>query len=49
MTDIANELSLSIKTVSTHKSHILDKMAMESTVDLVRYALKHGLMNDAGQ
>lgn len=49
MTDIANELSLSIKTVSTHKSHIMDKMEMDSTVELVRYALKNGLMDDAGQ
>jgi DNA-binding NarL/FixJ family response regulator len=49
MTDIANELSLSIKTVSTHKSHILEKMGMDSTVELVRYAIKHGLMDDAGR
>jgi DNA-binding NarL/FixJ family response regulator len=48
MTDIAHELSLSIKTVSTHKSHIMEKMAMDSTVELVRYALKHGLMDDNG-
>jgi len=49
MTDIANELSLSIKTVSTHKSHIMDKMRMDSTVEMVRYALKHGLLDDSGQ
>lgn len=49
MTDIANELSLSIKTVSTHKSHILEKMGMDSTVELLRYALKHGLMDDTGR
>lgn len=48
MTDIANELSLSIKTVSTHKSHIMDKMGLDSTVELVRYALKNGLMDDSG-
>lgn len=49
MTDMANELSLSIKTVSTHKSHIMDKMRMDSTVEMVRYALKHGLLDDSGQ
>lgn len=46
MTDIANELSLSIKTVSTHKSHIMTKMAMSTQVDLVRYAIAHHLLAD---
>jgi DNA-binding NarL/FixJ family response regulator len=44
LTDIAHELSLSIKTVSTHKSHILNKMNMRSHVDLLRYALEHHLL-----
>ena len=44
LTDIATELGLSIKTVSTHKSHILDKMGFAHDVDLVRYALLHGLV-----
>jgi DNA-binding NarL/FixJ family response regulator len=43
MTDIADELALSIKTVSTHKSHILTKMGLCNQVDLVRYALEHQL------
>jgi len=47
LTDIANELSLSIKTVSTHKSHILDKMNLGSGVELLRYAMEHGLLDDA--
>ena len=42
-TDIAEQLHLSVKTVSTHKTHILEKMAMDSTADLVRYAVEHGL------
>jgi two-component system, NarL family, invasion response regulator UvrY len=46
MTDIANELTLSIKTVSTHKSHILSKMGMGNQVDLVRYALQHHLTDE---
>ena len=46
MTDIANELSLSIKTVSTHKSHIMSKMDMSTQVELVRYAIAHHLMSD---
>ncbi len=43
LTDIAAELTLSVKTISTHKSHILDKMNADHDVDLVRYALQHGL------
>ena len=47
MTAMAQELSLSIKTVSTHKSHILGKMNMGSQVELVRYAMEHHLLDDA--
>jgi DNA-binding NarL/FixJ family response regulator len=43
LTDIAEELSLSIKTVSTHKSRILQKMQMAGDTDLVRYAIAKGL------
>ena len=49
LTEIAAELSLSIKTVSTHKSHILIKMGMTSQVELVRYAIEHHLMEDLGR
>jgi DNA-binding NarL/FixJ family response regulator len=45
LTEIADELSLSIKTVSTHKSHILAKMNMANQVDLVRYAIEHNLLD----
>jgi two-component system, NarL family, invasion response regulator UvrY len=47
LTAIAEELSLSVKTVSTHKSHILAKMDMATQVDLVRYALAHKLLDGA--
>jgi DNA-binding NarL/FixJ family response regulator len=42
-TGIAERLHLSVKTVSTHKTRILEKMGMESTADLVRYAVERGL------
>ncbi|MBI2749105.1 MAG: response regulator transcription factor [Burkholderiales bacterium] len=45
LTDIATKLSLSIKTVSTHKSNILSKMNLASTVDLFRYAVEHDLLD----
>ena len=44
LTSIANDLCLSVKTVSTHKSHILSKMNMSSDVDLARYAIEHKLL-----
>jgi two-component system invasion response regulator UvrY len=46
LTEIANELSLSIKTVSTHKSHIMSKMGMSTQVEWVRYAIAHHLISD---
>ena len=48
LTEIADGLHLSVKTVSTHKTHILQKMSMSGTADLVRYALEHQLLDDAG-
>jgi DNA-binding NarL/FixJ family response regulator len=42
-TEIADKLHLSVKTVSTHKTRILEKMSMESTADLVRYAVEKKL------
>jgi DNA-binding NarL/FixJ family response regulator len=45
LTAIAEEFSLSVKTVSTHKSHILTKMDMSTQVDLVRYAIEHNLLD----
>ena len=47
LTEIADELCLSIKTVSTHKSHILGKMNLAGQVDLVRYAIEHNLLDPA--
>ena len=43
-TDIAERLHLSVKTVSTHKTRILEKMGMQSTAELVRYAIENKLM-----
>ena len=43
MSNIARDLNLSIKTVSTHKTNLLAKMDAGTTADLVRYALRHDL------
>ncbi len=45
VSDIAERLHLSGKTVSTHKARILEKMAMDSVADLVRYAVAHQLFD----
>jgi len=42
-TRIANELSLSVKTVSTHKTRLLKKMGLQHQGELVRYAIEHNL------
>jgi DNA-binding NarL/FixJ family response regulator len=41
--EIAAELSVSVKTVRTHRDRILDKMSMKNDVELTRYALEHHL------
>jgi len=43
ITVIADELHLSVKTVSTHKRRILDKLALDSTAALVRFGMQNGL------
>ena len=41
--DIAYRLHLSVKTVSTYRGRILEKLRVSSTADLIRYALQHGV------
>lgn len=48
VTEIGQALRLSVKTVSTHKARILQKMESASAADLVRYAVEHGLLDDSG-
>jgi DNA-binding NarL/FixJ family response regulator len=43
-TEIGQRLHLSVKTVSTHKTRILDKLNLGSTAELVRYAMEHRLL-----
>jgi len=44
ITHIAKELSLSPNTVSTYRLRILKKLKLETNADLVRYSVKHGLV-----
>jgi len=41
---IGRELSLSVKTVSTHRSHILAKMGMKNNSEIIRYAVENKLL-----
>jgi DNA-binding NarL/FixJ family response regulator len=41
--EIARELNLSVKTISTYRARILVKMSIESTAQLIRYAVQNGL------
>lgn len=43
-TEIGERLHLSVKTVSTHKTRILEKLGVKSTAELVRYVIEHRLM-----
>jgi DNA-binding NarL/FixJ family response regulator len=43
ITDIAAEMNLSVKTVSTYRKRILDKLGMASNSELVGYAIRHSL------
>jgi len=43
--EIADRLHLSPKTISTHKMRLMQKLAIDNNVDLVRYAIRHGLIS----
>jgi DNA-binding NarL/FixJ family response regulator len=43
--EIANELSLSIKTISTYRTRMLEKMNMKTNAELIHYSIKHELVD----
>ena len=43
--EIGDLLFISVKTVNTHKQNILEKLELKSNADIVKYALKNGLIN----
>jgi len=42
--EIAAKLFISIRTVESHKNNIMEKLEFKTTVDMVKYAIKHGLV-----
>ena len=45
VSDIADDLSLSVNTVSTYRSRLVEKLGVRTVADLVRYALEHKLFD----
>jgi DNA-binding NarL/FixJ family response regulator len=46
MKEIAADLNISVRTVEDHKSQLLVALGVKSTADLVKFAVKHGLVSD---
>jgi DNA-binding NarL/FixJ family response regulator len=44
LSDIAEELSLSVKTISTYRTRVLEKLKLKTNIELTHYALKHKLI-----
>ena len=45
VSDIARELGLSVKTVSTYRARVLEKLGMRTNAELMRYAIENSLMD----
>ncbi len=45
--EIASELYLSVRTVETHRAHIMQKLRISTRAELVRYALDQGMLEDS--
>jgi len=48
LTAIAERLNLSIKTISTHKARLMQKMSVGNQAELIRYAIAHKLSDEEG-
>jgi two-component system response regulator NreC len=44
--EIGDQLYLSVRTVETHRSHIMRKLHLKTRAEMVRYAIEHGLLDD---
>jgi DNA-binding NarL/FixJ family response regulator len=45
VSQVATRLSLSVKTVSTYRARVLEKMNMKTTAELMHYGIQHGLVD----
>jgi DNA-binding NarL/FixJ family response regulator len=46
--EIAELLNISIKTVETHRAHLMDKLNIRNTAELTQYAIRKGLISIQG-
>lgn len=46
-TEVALKLGISVKTVSTHKANLMQKMGLSNQSDLIRYAMRHELIDQS--
>jgi DNA-binding NarL/FixJ family response regulator len=44
--EIAESCSLSAKTISTHKMRLMQKLGLNNNAELIRYAIRHGLVTE---
>ena len=42
--EISNKLDISIRTVETHKNHIMRKLGLKSTVEMVKFAIRNKIV-----
>lgn len=42
--EIADRLSIAVKTVETHRANIMNKLGLHRMADLIRYAIRRGLV-----
>jgi len=45
VSDIARDLGLSVKTISTYRTRVLEKLGMRTNAELMRYAIENGLLD----
>jgi len=45
LTEIGVQMCVSVKTIGSHRSRILDKLGIRSNAELVQYAMRHGLVD----
>jgi len=45
VSEISEELGLSVKTVSTYRARVLQKLGMRTNAELMRYAMENGLLD----
>jgi two-component system invasion response regulator UvrY len=45
LTEIGDRLHVSVKTISSYRARIMEKMQMKNNAELTRYAMTHGLID----